>query len=204
MKNRKKIPVLLKIVIAALLIGAICFAGLVGVVCVNEANLPPTDNYDAIVVLGAQIKKDGTPDVQLQWRLDKAYEMYSASPCGIVVCGGQGKDEPRPEGTAMREYLLEKGIPDQQILVDSTSTSTRSNIRNAIALLEGHNVKKILIVTSDYHVARSLAIARDEGLEACGVGSPIKPRYWLKNHCREALAMVKYWAEKYNILPKGA
>ena len=59
----------------------------------------------------------------------------------------------------------------------------------------------MLVVTSDYHVPRSLALARDQGFEAVGLGSPCKPEYWLKNHARETLAWIKYWGVKYLHLP---
>ena len=45
--------------------------------------------------------------------------------------------------------------------------------------------------------SRAMALARDLGLEADGIGSPCKPEYWVKNHAREALAWVKYWLVKY-------
>jgi len=56
-------------------------------------------------------------------------------------------------------------------------------------------------VTSDYHVPRSLALARDLGFQATGLGSPCKQEYWLKNHARELLAWVKYLGMKYLHLP---
>ena len=39
------------------------------------------------------------------------------------------------------------------------------------------------------------------GFEACGMGSPCKPEYWLKNHAREVLSWCKYWGVKYLHLP---
>ena len=39
------------------------------------------------------------------------------------------------------------------------------------------------------------------GYDACGMGSPCKPEYWIKNHAREALAWCKYWGVKYLHLP---
>lgn len=203
MRVKKKKHIFLKVVCALAAVAVLCYLAVFAVVCINEHHLPPVENYDAIVVLGAQIEKDGTPKLQLQWRLDKAIEMYEPVQCPIVVCGGQGADEPRPEGEAMAEYLQQHGIPEEKILVDSASSNTRQNIRNAVKLLQTSGAKKVLVVTSAYHLTRALAIAEDEGMEACGVGSPIKNRYWLKNHAREALAMVKYWGQKYNILPSG-
>ena len=154
--------------------------------------------YDAIIVLGAQVKADGTPSVQLSWRLDAAAEAYRNKPVPVVVCGAQGSDEPMPEASAMRDVLMEKGVSDEMILMDPDSTDTRQNLNNAKNLLSGmENVRKVLVVSSDYHVPRALALAEDMGFEAIGLGSPCKPEYWIKNHARETLAWIKYWLQKY-------
>ena len=163
--------------------------------------MPKNEPYDAIIVLGAQVKADGTLSVQLQWRLDAAYDAWEASPCLVVTCGAQGADEPAPEGQVMREYLIGLGIPEWQVLADTTSYNTRQNIENAAALLRDYPVERVLIVTSDYHLPRALALAKDQGLSASGIGSTTLPEYWIKNHFREALSWIKYWGQKYLRLP---
>ena len=181
------------------LAGIIIYAGLVGYVCYREATVPAPENYDSIIVLGAQVKPDGEPSVQLRWRLDKALEMYQASPCVIVVCGAQGGNEPRPEGDVMRELLIADGVPAEQIHVDNTSMDTRQNMANAKAILNRLGLNRPLIVTSDYHLPRAMAIAQDTGFYPQGAGSLCRPElyFWAQNHGREALAWVKYWLIKY-------
>ena len=44
-------------------------------------------------------------------------------------------------------------------------------------------------------------LAKDEGLNATGMGAETLPQYWLKNYGREALAWIKYWGQKYLHLP---
>ena len=187
-------------------IAVLLYAGLMGYVVIREkgvaATVPETENYDAIIVLGAQVRPDGSPSVQLSWRLDKAAEAWEKRHVPVVVCGAQGKDEPMPEAVAMKQYLTAKGVSGEDILTDPDSFNTNQNLKNAGRLLkEKPEVRKVLIVTSDYHVPRSLALARDQGFEATGLGSPCKPEYWLKNHAREALAWLKYWGVKYLHLP---
>lgn len=178
---------------------ALCFAALVVFVCYQEVHVPPAEDYDAIVVLGAQVKADGTPSVQLAYRLEKALETYLRNPRMIVTAGAQGADEPMAEADFMRGWLIEKGVPQEHVLSENQSLNTRQNLKNAMALLDGQNVQKILIVTSDYHLPRAIALARDEGVTATGVGSPSKNDVanWSRNHFREALAWAKYWVEKY-------
>ena len=205
-KKKRSTPRLIKLLILLVMAAVIIYAGIVGYVCIREGSVPTdvpdADNYDAIIVLGAQVKRDGTPNVQLGWRLDAAYDAYAQKKVPVVVCGAQGKDEPVPEAEAMKTYLMGKGVSEQDILTDPDSFNTNQNLKNAATLLKGNpEVKKVLVVTSDYHVPRSLAIARDLGFDACGMGSPCKPEYWLKNHAREALAWCKYWGKKYLGLP---
>jgi len=181
------------------LAGIVGYAGLIGYVYYREVTVPAPAGYDSIIVLGAQVNPDGAPSVQLRWRLDKALEMYEASPCVVVVCGAQGNDEPRPEGDVMKELLMADGVPDEQIYVDDTSMDTRQNMENAKTILDGLGLGSPLIVTSDYHLPRAMAIAQDAGFNPQGAGSLCRPEvgFWAKNHGREALAWVKYWLVKY-------
>ncbi len=206
MKEKKKIHILLRIILCLAAAGIIAYSAIVVYVCVREGSVPrtvsDTGDYDAIVVLGAQVTPDGSPSVQLGWRLDAACEAWQRKRVPVVVCGAQGKDEPTTEAEAMARYLTGKGIPEEDILKDPDSFNTNQNLRNAASLLQQMpEVRKVLIVTSDYHVPRAMALAEDLGFDACGLGSPCKPEYWLKNHAREALAWCKYWARKYLHLP---
>lgn len=184
---------------ALLTVGIVCYGALVGYVVYREKHIPEPSAYDVIIVLGAQVQATGEPSVQLRWRLDKAVEMYFASPCPVIVCGAQGKDEPRPEAEVMRDLLIADGIPAERIYSDPLSRDTYQNIRNAKAIMETLGLATPLIITSDYHLSRSMDIARAEGLNAQGAASPTKQElnFWLKNHCREALSFVKFWLIYY-------
>ena len=193
-RGKRKVIRLLLILLAA---AVLCYLATLVRLCVLEKRQTDTaDGCGAIIILGAQVRADGTPSVQLQWRLDKAYKVWESHPAWIVVCGAQGSDEPAPEGDVMRQILIEKGVPGESILVDRTSLNTLQNLRNAEELLAGR-AEKVLIVTSDYHLPRALDMARFMGMQAEGVGSPTLPEYWLKNHLRETLSWWKYWGQKY-------
>lgn len=202
-KRKTKHPVL-KFLVSLILLAAAAFGLLLGYICIQEGKVPGEvsqiqADYEAIIVLGAQVKPDGVPSVQLTWRLDRAVEVWEKKNVPVVVCGAQGKDEPEPEAYTMKRYLAEKGIPENMILADPDSFNTEENLRNAKKLLDDYpeEIRKVCIVTSDYHVPRSMALAGDLGLEATGIGSPCLKEFWIKNHSREALAWCKYWLKKY-------
>ena len=195
---------ILKIILILAAAGVAVFCGLMGFVCIREgqvaksaAELP--EDYDAVIVLGAQVKPDGVPSVQLGLRLDRAFDVWERKHVPVVVCGAQGGDEPEPEAATMKRYLEEKGIPGEMILCDPDSFNTEQNLANAKELLDAYpeEIRKAVIVSSDYHVPRAMALAEDLGLNADGVGSPCLQEFWLKNHSREALAWVKYWLKKF-------
>lgn len=177
-------------------LGVLGFVGLFGYVLVKEYTVPKPGSYNAIIVLGAQVDPSGSPSVQLEWRLQKALELYQQNRMPIAVTGGQGKDEPATEASVMRDWLIQRGVLAQDIVVDEQSTDTKQNIKNALdALPQG--TLDVMIVTSDYHLPRALQVARDQGLNPSGAGSPIKPEYWFKNHFRETLAWGKYILSRF-------
>lgn len=178
-------------------IAAVCCFGLaLGALCYAQAHAEQSaGTSDALIVLGAQVYSSGELSPQLALRMEAAWAAYQKYPRMIVVCGGQGGNEPLPEGEAMRAWLLEKGVPDDQVIAETTSMNTLQNLQNAIALLPA-SAQRVTIVTSDYHLPRALQIARDLGVEADGIGSPCKPEYWMKNHAREVLAWGKYFLNR--------
>ena len=184
--------VALGVLLGGLALGALCYA---------EAHPPREDgSSDALIVLGCQVYPSGELSPQLALRLDAALAAYQSRPRLIVTCGGQGPNEPGPEGQIMRQWLIGQGVPEADVVAENESQNTRQNLANTKALLP-ENVQRVTIITSDYHLPRALAIAGDLGLQADGIGSPCKPEYWVKNHAREMLAWGKYLAEKTGILP---
>lgn len=190
---------ILKLIWTLVLLGALAFAVLFGLLVYRENTLPRPGPSDAMIVLGAQVNPDGSPSVQLEWRLSAALDVYKLKRTPIVVTGAQGADEPATEASVMAAWLTARGVARDDIRLDDTSFNTRENIANAMKFMPG--VKDVLIVTSDYHLPRAMQIARDQGLNPSGIGSPIKQEYWLKNHVRETLAWGKYYAQKFIPIP---
>lgn len=186
---------LIRLLLMVLLLGILCALALMGYVYYRETHLPPIAQSDVIIVLGAQVKEDGTPSVALERRLTAALESYQERAQVIIVCGAQGANEPRAEGDVMRDWLVEHGVPEADVVAETASFNTRENLRYARTIMQERGLSQALVVTSDYHVARALELCRQEGIEATGKGSPSKPEYFIKNHLREGLSWVKLWAQ---------
>ena len=136
--KKKKSRILIRILISLFILAILTYTGIIGYVCLAEGSVlktvPASEKYDAIIVLGAQVTPDGSPSVQLGWRLDAAYDAWKQTPVPVVVCGARGKDEPVAEADAMEQYLVNKGIPASDILKDPDSYNTNQNLQNKINL----------------------------------------------------------------------
>ena len=103
------------------------FLGVEGMILKGSLTMPK-ESQDYVIVLGAHVRSTG-PSRALGLRLDKAYEYALAYPDTIIiVSGGQGSNEPCTESSAMKQYLVEKGIGEERILEENQSTNTRENL----------------------------------------------------------------------------
>ena len=149
--------------------------------------------HDSFVVLGAQVRPDGTPSQTLKRRLLLALEVWRKTPVPIVCCGAKGRDEPETEACFMARFLAENGVPHAALLLEDASYDTIQNIRNAKILLQKSGLSKPLLITSDYHLPRAKAICRKEKLSlAGGRGSRSRLAYLPKSCAREILAWGKF------------
>lgn len=118
------------------------------------------DNVDCIIVLGS-IKAT-------KYRVPVAVNAYNAGRADkIMLCGGALRDFSEgksSEAEHMCKSALEFGVAEENIILENTSQSTVENILCALVELQRafwlNRVKKVLLVTTTYHMRRSLAIAR--------------------------------------------
>lgn len=117
---------------------------------------------DYLIVLGAQWKNNG-PSYVLQKRLDKAVIYLNDNPdTYVIVSGGQGRNEPISEAEGMAGYLENAGIDPDRIIKEDRSTDTNQNLEFSAVYLDKAE-DRVVIVTNNFHVFRSVSIARKKG-----------------------------------------
>ncbi|MGR6686289.1 YdcF family protein [Furfurilactobacillus rossiae] len=115
----------------------------------------------------------------LAQRVDRAIEFYhqqldeSGNAPTIILSGGQGGNETRPEGVAMHEYALKQGIPADHAIAEDQSINTLQNMLFSKKLMTFEDGKQpnAIFVTSNYHTLRAGMIAKRANLKADGIGS---------------------------------
>ncbi|MBS4803310.1 MAG: YdcF family protein [Clostridium sp.] len=147
---------------------------------------------DAIIVLGAGVKNDGTPSDILADRLETSIEVYNEGVASALILSGDHGREEYNEVGAMKDYVLNNNIDESRVFMDHAGFSTYDTMYRAKEIFK---VKSAVIVTNEYHLPRALYIARKLGIEAYGVKSD-KRGYQLMDSYkkREVLAKLKDFA----------
>lgn len=157
----------------------------------------PSFDKDYIIILGCQIRRDGSLTALLRSRADRAIEFSvmqkekSGKDITFIPSGGQGRDEVISEAEAIGRYLLEKGIPEDKILLETKSVNTEENIRfsNEIAKNDaGSEDYKLAFSTTNYHVLRAGDYAYRQDVKIEGIGAPTKAYFWINAFIREFIA----------------
>ncbi len=176
--------------------GVLVYFGIAVFLAVAPSVTGATGGEQAIVVLGAGLRGDRVSGT-LRRRLDAAYDFACAHPdLPVVVTGGQGPGETRTEASAMKEYLLDRGLAADRVLLEDRSTSTRENFLFARQVLaeNGHPaVDTVAFVTNRFHCYRAGLIAGRLGLQANAVPATLGPSSILPCYLREVLAVLYYW-----------
>lgn len=145
-------------------------------------------NYDAILVLGAGLR-NGKPSPVLKDRLDMAYKLYEDGYSKKIIVSGDHGKKYYDEVNVMKNYLLDKGVDSNNIFMDHAGFSTYDSVYRAKEIFLAN---KIIIVTQQFHLYRSLYIAKQLKLDAVGVSATLRDYSGsVKFEIREILARDK-------------
>lgn len=150
------------------------FLGIVGVsagwcrwVYVQIENYATEDQAapaDAIGVFGAA-EYDGRPSPVFRARLDHALDLYHHGIAPLIITlGGDGGDE-YSEGSVGREYLMSRGVPEQNIIAETVSRNTEESARRIAIIARANGLRRLVIVSDGTHLFRIHAICAADGLD---------------------------------------
>jgi uncharacterized SAM-binding protein YcdF (DUF218 family) len=137
---------------------------------------------DAIGVLGAA-EYDGRPSPVFRARLDHALELYHHDIAPLIITlGGAGGDD-YSEGSVGREYLMSRGVPEQDIIAETESRNTEESARRIAVIARANGLRRLVIVSDGTHLFRIHAICAADGLDV--LTSP-RPRPLVEDRKLEA------------------
>ncbi len=154
----------------------------------RTASISPPEGIPYIIILGAKVNGDKLSKV-LKNRADAAILYWNNNKqAKIVVTGGKGEGENITEAAALKNYLLEKHVIEDRILMEDKSTSTYENLQNSIDL---YNIKKAVITSSDFHLYRAVTIAEKKGMQAYPLAAKTPASVVIPLTLREFMAIGK-------------
>jgi len=199
-ENKKKTGKIIKKILVVMLIlagiAAVYFAVANTVIIASTDKLiydldeitDPESDCDCIIVLGCGVWGDD-PTPFLSDRLDTAIELYKRGFAPkLLMSGDHGRADYNEVGV-MRRYAMERGVPSEDIFMDHAGFSTYETMIRAKQVF---GVKKAIVVTQAYHIARSVYNCRAFGIECRGVRA-VQGNYVVQpwNYVRESIARSK-------------
>ena len=167
MKIYKKILIVLGVILLTVFIYAMGINYYVKYTVMDRIkDIDKVESIDTLIVLGAKVHEDGRLSLMLKDRLDKTIEVYNKLDIKNVIVSGDSEHKNYDETTKMKEYLINNGISEEDIIVDIYGLSTYDSIYR---LKNIYDVNKAIIITQKYHLYRSLYIADSLGIDAYGV-----------------------------------
>jgi vancomycin permeability regulator SanA len=127
---------------------------------------------DIAVILGSTVNEDGTLSTRLQKRLEYGLQLYKNHRVKkIIVSGGLGK-EGFYEGTKMKEFLSQNGVPDSSIIIDNQGNNTQATVENVLKLKDSLKFKSLIVVSQYFHISRTKMLFRKHNFSSVSGSSP--------------------------------
>lgn len=150
---------------------------------------------DAALVLGYSLKDGNYPSTILEKRLQASLSLYQKGYFDyFIVSGGQGPKDNLAVAQAMKQWLIEHQVPQQIIFTESQSKNTYENMKYTQSIANTHNIKSVIIITSDFHIFRSMLIGKNffETISGYSSVSPFNMETFFL-YIKEPFSLLKYY-----------
>lgn len=130
-----------------------------------QAVPPRAEGHRAAIVLGAGLNRNGTPSPVLRDRIRAGVRLIDRGQVDLLLMTGDNSVEGYNEPSAMRRAALAQGVPAEQIAVDYGGRRTWDSCARAHRVF---GVRRAIVVTNDFHRARSIVLCRAAGITVDG------------------------------------
>lgn len=153
---------------------------------------------DVIIVLGAAVQGED-PSPVFARRIEQAVRLYESERApALIFTGGRPAGAPRAESEVAMSYARRLGVPVEAMRCETRSTSTWTNLVEALAIMDAMNATTAVIVSDALHLRRAMAMASALSMRA----SPSPSRRvlhqsrwtWVRFWLREGAALLHFWA----------
>ncbi len=147
----------------------------------SKYKIPARIKGDVIVLLGGGIFDNvpdltgtGAPSEDMYARIFTAIRLQKRLGVPVIISGGRVFRDRKPEAPVIKRFLTDLGVPADEIIIDDKSRDTLENASYTEALLKKYDFKDPLLVTSAYHMARSVRSFEMAGVKVTPVPADFK------------------------------
>lgn len=148
-------------------------------------------DHAVVIVLGGAIK-NGKPGLTLAGRLEAAATLWHQNPSiTLLLTGGAVKGDDKSEAEYMADWLVDKGVARQSLLLETQACNTHENIRYSLELARTRMPRvSLYVLSSDYHLYRAVREGRRLGVELTPLPAPTPLPSRLQQWSREVLTIL--------------
>ncbi|MBR3888317.1 MAG: YdcF family protein [Clostridia bacterium] len=176
---KQKMKKIIWILITCAIVGAVIVFGINAYVkattknkIIKDGDFSALENIDCVIILGAGIWGD-KPSPMLEDRLLEGIKLYKDGVVDKILATGDHGQNGYDEVSVMKKYIMEQGVPSEDIFMDHAGFSTYESMYRAKAVFD---VENAIVVTQEYHLYRAIYIANQLGLNV--LGAPSDPRQY--------------------------
>ncbi|MBZ0198812.1 MAG: YdcF family protein, partial [Ignavibacteriaceae bacterium] len=160
----------------------------------ENIKIKKSDNNIA-VVLGAAVWSNNKPSPSLAARVDKAVELYKERYVNKIQLTGSNAPGELPEAEVAYRYLRQDGIPDENVLLETKTTSTTEQISFIRFYLTQNSSREIIVISDKYHLPRVMEICVFYNIKVKPVASNLQfsVRTNIYHRIRETIALTMFW-----------
>lgn len=163
----------------------------------------PPQAADAIVVFAGGVGESGKAGGGFQERVAQAVDLYRAGYAPKLIFSS-GYVFTLREAEVMKAVAVDNGVPAEAILLEEKAANTHQNVTYTKQLLDQHQWRRILLVSSPYHMRRATSTWHKLAPEVAVTPTPV-PQSQFYSHERgasleqirgilhEYAALANYW-----------
>lgn len=153
-------------------------------------------SFHTVIILGASVHSDGKLSPILQDRVDTGLYLYKSGKAKRFLLSGDNRSSDYDEVNAMRNYLLERDVPEEHIFIDPAGIDTYDSMYRSRAVFKVYDA---IVVTQEFHLPRTIFIAKNLGLNYYGYPA-VSRKYQTESSLRrrEKLANFKALYEVFS------
>ena len=141
------------------------------------------------IVFGAGVDPSGHLSPVLADRVDTALDLYRTGKAQKLLLTGDNRFLWYNEPGSMADYLMERGVPRSDLVLDYAGRRTYDSCYRAKHIF---GIEQAILVTQNYHLDRALFTCNRLGIDALGM-APARTRTNLAFWVRELPAVAMAW-----------